>query len=340
MEGRRRTYHPLTKLQWLIWIVIFWMMFFSVLEDYPMWDAFNYAFLGTLSYVIILYGNALWLIPHLLRKKKYLLYSVIIVLGLLVITWLRAQVQFYIYYHLILKTKGHLVFANYAYPFVTHCLFFIFSIAFRFTLDYFKIKQQQETLLKQHAEAQLNLLKAQVQPHFLFNTLNNIYFVAQRESPLTADLIEKLSTIMRYFLEQGPHQEIPLSAEMGFIRNYIELEKMRIRHPVATIIEIPEDISHLKIPPMLLIPLVENVFKHGIDKRGKNNYISIKLQVSDRLQFRVCNHFRSDASHNGTGWGIGLNNLSKRLKILYGNNYQLVSDHSEDVYISNLTIPL
>jgi sensor histidine kinase YesM len=340
MEGRQRTYHPLTKLQWLIWLVIFWMMFFSVLEDYPMLDALNYACLGALSYAIILYGNALWLIPHLYRKKKYLSYAVIIVLGLVAITWLRAQIQFYIYYHLILKTKGHLVFANYAYPFVTHCLFFIFSIAFRFTLDYFSIKQQQEQLLKQHAEAQLNLLKAQVQPHFLFNTLNNIYFVAQRESPLTADLIEKLSSIMRYFLEQGPHQEIPLSAEMGFIRNYIELEKMRIRHPVKTTIEVPEDISQVKIPPMLLIPLVENVFKHGIDKRGKNNYISIRLQISDRIHFRVCNHFRSDASHNGTGWGIGLNNLSKRLQILYGDNYQLVSDHSEDVYISNLTIPL
>ena len=338
--SNQRKYHPLTKLQWLIWAVIFWMMFFSALEDYPAWDAFSYAFLGTLSYAIILYGNALWLIPQLYRKKKYLSYSVIVVLSLTAITYLRAQTQYYIYYHFILKTTGHLSFANYAYPFVTHCLFFIFSIAFRFTLDYFKIKQQQDQLLKQHAEAQLNLLKAQVQPHFLFNTLNNIYFVAQRESPLTADLIEKLSSIMRYFLEQGPHREIPLQVEMDFIRNYIELEKMRIRHPVNTTIEVDEDIANIKIPPMLLIPLVENVFKHGIDKRGKNNYITIKLQVSDRLHFRVCNRYRSDAGHNGTGWGIGLNNLSKRLQILYGENFQLVSDHSAEVYISNLTIPL
>jgi len=337
----QRKYHPLTKLQWLIWTVLFLMMFFSVLEDYPASDALNYAVLGAISYAIIFYGNALWLIPRIYRKKKYFLYALIVIPSLVIITWLRARLQYYIYYHFILeKPLEHLPFANYAYPFVTHCLLFIFSIAFRFTLDYFKIKQQQETLLKQHAEAQLNLLKAQVQPHFLFNTLNNIYFVAQRESPLTADLIEKLSSIMRYFLEQGPHREIPLQVEMDFIRNYMELEKMRIRHPVKTTIEVAEDISNIKIPPMLLIPLVENVFKHGIDKRGKNNYISIKLEVTDRLHLSVCNPYRADARHNGTGWGIGLNNLSKRLQILYGDNFQLFSDHTENVYISNLTIPL
>ena len=339
--SNNRKYNPLTKLQWLIWTVIFWMMFFSVLENYPASDALNYALLGTLSYAIILYGNALWLIPQLYRKKKYLSYSVIVVLSLLAITWLRAQTQYYIYYHFILKTPpGRISFTTYAYPFVTHCLFFIFSIAFRFTLDYFKIKQQQEQLLKQHAEAQLNLLKAQVQPHFLFNTLNNIYFVAQRESPVTADLIEKLSSIMRYFLEQGPKQEIALTTELDFIRNYIELEKMRMRYPVKTTIELPEDLSVVKIPPMLLIPLVENVFKHGIDKREKNNYISIHLQISGRLEFCVCNRICKDHSDNGKSWGIGLNNLSQRLSILYGDNFVLESHRSQDTYTSKLNIPL
>jgi LytS/YehU family sensor histidine kinase len=219
-------------------------------------------------------------------------------------------------------------------------LFYIFSIAFRFTLDFFQIRQQQEQLLKQHAEAQLSLLKAQVQPHFLFNTLNNIYFVAQRESPATADLIEKLSFIMRYFLDQGPKQEIPLTAELDFIQNYIELEKMRMRYPVQTTIELSEDISAIRIPPMLLIPLVENVFKHGIDKREENNYIHIRLQTSHRLSFTVCNRIHPDTAGHSQGWGIGLNNLAKRLSILYGDNFMLESDRSQDSYTSKLNIPL
>jgi len=335
-----RKYHPLTRLQWIIWTVLTCMFFIYALEEYQLSDAFNYAIHSSLSYALIIYGNALYLMPRLYRRKKYFAYFSIVIILLVLITYVRVQTQSYIWYVWIIKQHYHLIFRNYIYTFITNCLFYLFSLAFRFTLDYFKIQQQQQALLKQHAEAQLNLLKAQVQPHFLFNTLNNIYFVAQRESPLTADLIEKLSSIIRYFLEQGPHQEIPLTTEMDFIRNYIDLEKMRIRHPVKTAIEVDEDISHIKIPPMLLIPLVENVFKHGIDKRGKNNYITIRLHISDRLHFKVCNRIRPDRGQPNNGTGIGLNNLSKRLQILYGDNYQLISDSSGDTYISNLTIPL
>ena len=333
-------YNTLTRLQWLIWSILFCMLFFYILEEYPLSDAFNYAIHSVLSYAIIIYSNALWLMPRFYRKKRYLAYTVSIMLLLVVITFLRVQGQEYVWYHYILKTPYHLEFRNYVYPFIINTLFFVFSIAFRFTLDFFQIRQQQEKLLKQHAEAQLSLLKAQVQPHFLFNTLNNIYFVAQRESPATADLIEKLSFIMRYFLEQGPKQEILLTAELDFIRNYIELEKMRMRYPVQTTIELPEDLSAIKIPPMLLIPLVENVFKHGIDKREENNYISIRLQISHRLDFSVCNRIRPDTGGYSKGWGIGLNNLSKRLSILYGDDFKLVSDRSQDTYTSKLNIPL
>ena len=333
-------YHPLTKLQWIIWTILTCMFYFYALEEYQLADAFNYAFHASASYAIIIYGNALWLMPKLNRRKKYFLYAVSVIALLVILTYIKVQTQSYIWYVWIIKEHYKLTFHNFVYPFIIDTLFFVFSIAFRFTLDFFKIQKQQETLLKQHAEAQLDLLKAQVQPHFLFNTLNNIYFVAQRESPLTADLIEKLSSIMRYFLEQGPHKEIPLSVEMDFIRSYIDLEKVRIRYSVKTSIDIEGEISGIKIPPMLFIPLVENVFKHGIDKRGKNNYISIKLKVADRLEFSVCNRFRSDPGHNGAGWGIGLNNLSKRLQILYIDDYQLTSAREGDTYISHLTIPL
>ena len=334
-------YNTLTKLQWLIWSVLTVMFFFYTLEIDPVSYAFDYAIHSTLSYAFIVYANALWLMPRLYRKKKYTTYTVSVVFMLVAVTWLRVTSQVYIWFHYIIEKPLLLEFRNYVYAFIINTLFFIFSIAFRFTLDFFQIKQQQEKLLKQHAEAQLSLLKAQVQPHFLFNTLNNIYFVAQRESPVTADLIEKLSSIMRYFLEQGPKKEIALTAELDFIRNYIELEKMRMRYPVKTNIELPEDLSLIRIPPMLLIPLVENVFKHGIDKREENNYISIRLQLSDRLDFSVCNRICKDSGgHSSIGVGIGLTNLSQRLSILYGDNFVLDSDRSEDTYTSKLNIPL
>jgi sensor histidine kinase YesM len=324
----------------MIWILLTIMFFFYALEIYPFWDAINYAAHSSIPYAIIFYGNALWLMPRLYRRKKYFLYFVGVFLMLVIVTIARIQSEMYIWFHFIIHKPFEVQLRTYYYGFIIDTLFYIFSIAYRFTLDYFQIKRQQDQLLKQHAEAQLNLLKAQVQPHFLFNTLNNIYFVAQRESPLTADLIEKLSSIMRYFLEQGPKEEITLNAELDFIRNYIELEKMRIRYPVQTSIDIIGDTANVKIPPMLLIPLVENVFKHGIDKRASNNYLSIRLEIPDRLHFKVSNRIHNDPAQYSKGWGIGLNNLSKRLSILYGGNFVLESDHSEDMYTSHLIIPL
>ena len=317
------------------------MFFFFALEDYPLSDAFNYAIHSTLSYAFIIYCNSLWMMPRLYRRKRYIVYTLSVILLLVSVTYVRIQTQSYIWNTIISKKPYHLTLHSYVYTFITNVMFFIFSIAFRFTLDFFRVKQQQESLLKQHAEAQLGLLKAQVQPHFLFNTLNNIYFVAQRESPLTADLIEKLSTIMRYFLEQGPREEIALTTELEFIHNYIELEKVRIRHPLETKIEIMDDASSVKIPPMLLIPLVENVFKHGIDKRSAYNYVFIRLHIRDgQLHFCVTNSMRPENEPAGNGIGTGLDNLSKRLRILYGNGFELISSHTAHIFTSNLTIPL
>jgi len=315
------------------------MLFFYILPVDPLGEAFNYGINTTLTYAAIVYGNAVWLMPRLFKKKRYLLYGLAVVAGLISITWLRIQVQTYIYNHFVPHREIYKpLFRNFVTTMITHTLVFIFSIAFRFTLDFFKIKDQQETLLKQHAEAQLNLLKAQVQPHFLFNTLNNIYFIAQRESPRTADLLEKLSSIMRYFLDQGPQSRILLSAELDFIRNYVELEKMRIRYPVNITIRLSGETDNTAIPPMLLIPLVENVFKHGIDKTKENNYIDISLRVGDRLYFEVINNTGDQPFNNGKG--TGLKNLSDRLSILYGKEYSLEATRSGDIYTSRLNIPL
>jgi len=203
----------------------------------------------------------------LYRKKKYLSYTVIVVLSLAAITYLRVQTQIYIYYHLILKTTGHLSLRITLIPSLPIASFYLQASP---SVSPWIISRSNNT-----GAAAETPCRGPAQPaespgaaHFLFNTLNTSTSSPAR-IPLTADLIEKLSSIMRYFLEQGPHQEIPLQVEMDFIRNYIELEKMRIRHPVKTTIEVDEDIANIKIPPMLLIPLVENVLSTGLIKEEK-----------------------------------------------------------------------
>ena len=330
----------LNKFQWLAWLGLFCLLlFFGVEQHDTLLESVNYAVHCVIAYALILYGNALWLYPRYYQKKKYVVYGIGATVMLLSTSYLRT-----ISWVSLSKIMGPHVypatFGTYIYTFIIHCLIFLFSIAFRYTIDFFRIKQQQEILLKQHAQAQLDLLKAQVQPHFLFNTLNNIYFIAQRESPQTAILLEKLSNIMRYFIDQGSRDRISLASELQFIKNYIELEKMRIRYPVKINIKVNGIDDTIKIPPMLLIPMVENVFKHGIDKSKQNNFIDILVNVSEQLYFEVSNSSWNNVEEEKKGCGTGLKNLKDRLEILYPSNYSFTIRRDGERFTSTLMIPL
>jgi len=216
---------------------------------------------------------------------------------------------------------------------------YLFSFIFRLALDYFKVRKDQKRLKEYTSKVELDLLKAQVQPHFLFNTLNNIYYVAQRESPQSAQLIEKLANIMRYFVDEASKALVKLPIDIQFLKDYIDLERMRMLHPMQVDFEINVVPNAVKLPPMLIIPLVENVFKHGIDKRSKENYLSLKIESSDgKLKINVSNKvFEEKNEQQG---GNGLKNLIARLDILYGKNYKFERTLTNNIFNANLELPL
>lgn len=221
-------------------------------------------------------------------------------------------------------------------------LVFLLSHIFRIAIAYFKLKQQTEDILLQKGQAELQLLKAQVQPHFLFNTLNNIYYEAYREAPRTAGLIERLSDIMRYFVDQSNQELVSLRTEIEFIESYIELEKIRIRNSAEIHFEKKYDPQTL-IPPMLLMTFVENIFKHGIDKSGQSNQVSLSLIQSEKeLRFETCNKipYRQEDSLSLATAGSGINNLKERLHLLYGGRAELRALAEDSCYRSFLKIPL
>src|SRR6202000_1826818 len=166
---------------------------------------------------------------------------------------------------------------------------FVLSFIFRLAIAYFMIKQASEEALLQRSQFELKLLRAQVQPHFLFNTLNNMYYEAYLDSPRTALLIERLSEIMRYFVDQSSQETVPLATEVQFLDNYIALEKIRIRPEPEISFHKQFDPATL-IPPMLLMTFVENIFKHGIDKiRGGNRIDLLLVQEGGYLHFHTKN---------------------------------------------------
>lgn len=308
-------------------------------------DPIVQAFVNTTTtvafYAIVVYGNALWLIPVLYRKKRIAAYVITSLLFLTIAVFFRMTLEWKIYNTFFASAPRPFP-AKYLVNYLFSGLFvYLFSIIFRLAIDYFSLRQQQEKMALEHARTELNLLKAQVQPHFVFNTLNNIYYIAQKESPVTADMIEKLSGIMRYFVDEGASEEITLETELDFIRNYIELEKMRMRYPLCEEWSIEIQPAHISIPPMLLIPLVENVFKHGIDKRREDNFISVHItEYKNALQIQVKNRRPQKPLQLENKPGTGINNLKKRLQLLYKNDHQLTVEATDDLFICELKIPI
>lgn len=331
-------------IAWIFITLLMFLLFFH--EGQSPAEGATYAICNSIFYGAVIYINVLWLIPSFYRQQKKWLYVLLVFLLLVLVTYTLVQTEILLKRLFFAKDiqptgkKEGISMRVYMIIFFLNVLVFLFSLPLRLAFDYFTMRKQQEQLQRRTAEAELNLLKAQVQPHFLFNTLNNIYFVAQRESPATAGLLERLSNIMRYFVDEGPKKEIVLTREIDFIRDYIHLEKMRMRHPMHMDFDIQGEPAGVSIPPMLLIPLVENVFKHGINKRSEENLLVLKLNIhATHLEMEVCNRIFEELEPVQHG-GNGLANLRSRLTLLYGQQYSLRTEKKDGLFLAHLNIPL
>jgi sensor histidine kinase YesM len=230
--------------------------------------------------------------------------------------------------------RGHL-----GYLAATISFAFGFGLLAQAALRSVALQQQKEELENKQLQAEMNLLKAQVQPHFLFNTLNNIYYEAYLEAPRTASLVEKLAALMRYFVDLSRQEQVPLSAEVAFLRNYIALEEIRFRHELHVHLTVQAD--DVPVPPMLLIPLVENLFKHSFDKRQVDNSATLHLTQADGwLTFETVNSIPSTPLAEQAGGGFGLRNLRERLQLLYGTRFELSAQPEHDQFVARLKIPV
>ncbi|HEV2482651.1 MAG TPA: histidine kinase [Puia sp.] len=327
------------QLQFLIWGLVFLFTFLTYLPEDGFAQALTYGLLNIGFYALLIYGNISFLFPRLYQKGRITAY-ILSTLGLLLSVGVtRALLSVSIYNRFFAKEKEALNVPTLLYYSVAGLLVFMLSFVFRIAIDYFRLKRQAEQMLEQKSQAELNLLKSQVQPHFLFNTLNNIYYEAYREAPRTALLIGRLSDIMRYFVDESPKEKVSLATEVKFLENYIALEEIRVRHGVNVTFH-KEYEGELVIPPMLLMTFVENLFKHGIDRGAEGNQISLSLTREDgHLRFVTENRLPKDRPQTGKT-GSGLRNLEKRLTLLYGDRFTLSITHTATHFNALLKIPL
>lgn len=327
------------QLQLLVWGAIFLINFFSLLPMDGVVQSIVYTLLNTFFYALIIYGNIDFLFPRLYLRKKIGLYLLTSIVLLAVIGFGKSWISELIYNAWFAKKYYPLTWQNIIYVTVGCAVAFILSFVFRIALAYFALKRQAEQMQEQKSLVELNLLKSQVQPHFLFNTLNNIYYEAFREAPRTALLIGRLSEIMRYFVDESPKEKVVLATEIQFLENYIALEKIRIRHGVDVIFLKECNTTHL-IPPMLLMTFVENIFKHGIDRSGTDNKVTLTLVEKEGYLIFQSENDLQEAPVTSSSQGFGLENLQRRLNLLYGGNAQLSVARSEKTFHAYLKIPL
>jgi sensor histidine kinase YesM len=327
------------QLQALIWTAVVLLMFFSLLPMDGLRKSAIYTLVSAISYVFIIYGNILFLYPVFYQKRKFVSYSISVAFFLILIGMLKGYAVITLYkFFLHLKTPPVDLFTLLSYV-PGGILIYVLSLVFRIAIAYYTLKQQTEEILLQKSQAELNLLKSQVQPHFLFNALNSIYYRVYKVDPSSAILIERLSDIMRYFVDESPKEVVPVSTEVAFIENYMALERIRIRHGATINFEKAYD-PELLIPPMLLMTFVENIFKHGIDKARKQNQVTISLvQQNDFLLFKTSN-CKIDSAVENEPSGFGIINLTKRLSMLYGNKFELTIDNKGELFLAFLKIPL
>ncbi|HVU54269.1 MAG TPA: histidine kinase [Puia sp.] len=209
-------------------------------------------------------------------------------------------------------------------------------------MKYWYVKQARNLeLQKENIAGQLQLLKAQVHPHFLFNTLNNVYAHAQVGSASAPVLIAGLSDLLRYMLYEGNQAVVPFEKELKMIKDYFVLEQVRYGNKLDVNLELPDDTKGLYIAPLLLLPFVENCFKHGASHMLDQPWISMRITVEeDRMKMKLLNGKAAGINTSASTGGIGIANVMRRLDLLYPQKHQLNIKDDEDVFIVNLQLQL
>ena len=286
------------------------------------------------------YGIAYGLFPLFFERRKYGRFA-ISALALLVSVFIITYPE-QLNFHFPRHATGLAYFWNAMMEFVrTSFTTWLLFIAWRLNKNYFRRIRERMTLSKEKADIEFQLLKAQVHPHFLFNTLNNIYSFALDGSPRADELLARLTSMMSYMIYDCDADRMPLQRELHLLEDYIGLEKARYGSRLDLQVSIQGDTWRHHIAPLLMIPFVENCFKHGASQVLDHPWVRLQIQTADdQLDFQLSNNRPPDtAAQNGKS-GIGLKNIRQRLELLYPNRYHLEIDSAGDTFSVRLVVPL
>ncbi len=326
------------------WIVIFSLPFFLRVTykndnkpPQPDDKAMQYFyFFSSIVWIMLFYINAYLFLPLLVRTKKIWLFIVLEIVGLTIVYY-----SHMVYFNLFITQMQFKASNFFIYNISTYLFILAGSTAYYMVLERqnaARLAQERQTV---NLKTELLFLRSQVSPHFMFNVLNNMVALARKKSDLLEPSLLKLSSLMRYMLYETDEEKVQLEKEIEYIQSYIDLQQQRFGKNVKVCANFHNPIGGNEIEPMLLIPFVENAFKHGTGII-EDAQIKIELKVEGGiLQFIVSNRY-NDISNNSKdrNSGIGLNNVTRRLNLLYGNNHTLLINDKDGWFTVSLQINL
>jgi len=331
-------------LFWITYVLFHAILYGSFSENYE--EEFTIQMINLPVKILVTYFTLYYILPRFILPGKWLLFAVIFTLTVILAGLGQRAMQYYIefplYYpgdiqHGYFLPLKILKSAVYVYPPV------FLAMAIKL-LKYWYVDQKEKQLLaNEKLETELKFLKTQIHPHFLFNTLNNLYALTLKRSDKAPEMVLKLSDLMNYMLYECNANKVPLANEINFVNNYLEIEKMRHGDNLKVSFDVKGDAKKTFIAPMIILPFLENCFKHGANEELERSWVSLELTIENQYLHLKIENSKSDTQelvNNVEGEGIGLINVKRRLDLLYKDGYKLNVVDEDSFYLVILDIKL
>ena len=341
----------------IVYHTLFWVVYFlfNTLRWGSYFDDYTYSFHSNLVefpiHIVLVYFNLYYLLPKLI-PAHFGRYLGLLAMAILFMSLLKIVITYELVTTDIWKESSRqetdLFGINYILAVFIGELYVIgLTTAIKMTIDYVKNQRRTRELEKINMDTELSMLKSQLQPHFFFNTLNNLYSLTLDKSDQAPETVLKLSELMSYIIYQGNQKQVELAKEVHHIHHYLDLEKLRFGQRLNIEFEITGLMGGHSIPPLILLPFIENAFKHGTCNKTGKIPLTIALEIKEKQLTFFVRNLKNNAEEGGNGLrlpqngqGIGLKNTKRRLGLLYPDQHQLHIDEDEDHYSVNLKIPL
>jgi len=322
-------------------MLVFGIWFFLRENDYARSStAFTVTLIKVGDLALMIYITNYLLIPNLLYKKQYVWFAVTFIGMILASSIIKMYVLGrYLHAPALLYWSKDLKGSIYN-NILPHFFLVTAGAAGKLLFDNSRLQKKMAETAKEKAEAELNFLKSQINPHFVFNSLNSVYFLIHRDNTEAREALHKFSEMLRYQLYEMNGEKVPIEKEISYLKDYMDLQQLRKDEKYAVKFHCDQSVTGFSIEPLLLIPLVENAFKHVSHHSDRKNFVSVDLnRENGSFQFEVDNSKESLPSTEKHG-GIGLQNVKRRLELLYPGKYSLSITETTDQFSVKLNISL